>query len=666
VIRCLLEFRVSQKESWLTKFAFVYGVGVTNNWAMIGFFPLFLAALIWIKGLSFFNFRFMARMVCFGLIGLSLYLLFPIMATFSANTDSTFFQTLRDHLRFQKAYVFDLPFRQLTPLRGRLLVISLTSLLPLLMIGIRWPSFRGDLSHAGALITTFMFRLAHLFFLGILLWIFFDPEFSPRKLGYEIMPYLSFYYLSALAVGYFVGYVLLVFGRGPMQSWGRPSGLMKLVNMAILIAAVVTVVAIPILLARKNLPLIRATNSDALNQFAKSTAAMLPSSGSLVLSDDPGRLHLLRAVYAQTGKPVQNVLIETGSLESPVYQKYLHKQHPQIWPAPGTNNIGFPPLKLVEQLDGLNKTHPIYYLHPSFGYYFERFYPTPHKLIYELKPIDQIQRPPLTGETIAENQTFWNSFTQEVLPKLPSLGKKSPEVAQLNSYYSRALNYWGTELQKAKMLPEANQAFTAAIAINPENVVAQINQQFNVNLRRGEMRPIQPDDELQKKLGKYNSIQTALTWHGPFDQRDFNLRVGEVFARGRNLRQSAQLFLRVLELDPKNIEARIDLAKTYIEMRRPDDALQLVRQLREEEKTAQLNPQNQFELLRTESLSYLAKNDFPTAEKILLAAHRQNPKDENRLTLGSRSCPTKTGRGTRVRHVGASCRVGSVARVGAS
>ena len=48
VIRCLLEFRVSQNENWLAKLAFVYGLGITNNWALIGFFPLFLGAIIWI------------------------------------------------------------------------------------------------------------------------------------------------------------------------------------------------------------------------------------------------------------------------------------------------------------------------------------------------------------------------------------------------------------------------------------------------------------------------------------------------------------------------------------------------------------------------------------------------------------------------------------------
>ena len=52
IIRNLLEFRLDANDGWLLRAAFVYGLGITNNWAMIGFFPLFLAALIWIRGLS--------------------------------------------------------------------------------------------------------------------------------------------------------------------------------------------------------------------------------------------------------------------------------------------------------------------------------------------------------------------------------------------------------------------------------------------------------------------------------------------------------------------------------------------------------------------------------------------------------------------------------------
>ncbi|MEO6184310.1 MAG: DUF2723 domain-containing protein, partial [Verrucomicrobiota bacterium] len=456
VIRCLLEYRLSQRESWIAKFAFVYGLGMTNNWAMIGFFPLFLAALIWMKGASFFNFRFVLRLAVFGAIGLSFYLFFPLLAIFASESNTTFWGVLKDHLRFQKNYLFNLPFVYATSLRSHLFMIAFTSLLPLMMIGIRWPSFRGDLSHVGSTITALMFRVTHLGFLAIGLWIFFDPKFSPRFLGFELLPFLSFYYLTALTVGYFMGYALLVFGREPMQKWARSSSVFKLVNLLILIATGLTAIGVPIALARKNYPLIKVNNGAFLNQFSKLTAESLPANNAVILSDDPNRLLLLKAFYTQMGKASDNIFLETGSLPYPEYQQYLHKRHNKDFPEPNpTNRVS--DAGLMQHLETLGKTHPIYYLHPSFGYYFEKFYPMPHKLIYELKlySTNSLLAPKMTTDELAENQTFWASFQKDVLPEVSSLASQSAEVKLVNSYYSRALNFWGTELQKAKRLEDA-------------------------------------------------------------------------------------------------------------------------------------------------------------------------------------------------------------------
>lgn len=634
VIRCLLEFRVSKKESWIARFALVYGLAVTNNWAMSGFFPFFLAALIWIKGTSFFNFRFVLRVVAFGAIGLSLYFLLPLLSTFSGDSGLTFFQTLKENLRFQKSYLYTLPFVQFPTIRSHLLMLALTSILPLMMIAIRWPAFSGDDSPFGTAVTSFMFRLMHLVFLVVGFWIFFDPQFSARVLGYDLLPFLTFYYMTALGVGYFVGFVMLVFGRKPVQAWERSRGAVKFIETVVVMAVWIAVLAVPIALVRKNLPLIQATNSSIANQFFKSTAESLPPSGAVVLSDDVTRLYLLRAIDAQLGRTSQNILVDTVALAAPSYHRYLHARHSADWPEQSsTNQIS--DYGLILRIDALSRTHPVFYLHPSFGYYFERFYPTPHKLVYELKlySTNSIMPPALAPTVITENQNFWNAFSKDPLPSLPALGKKSADVQLINAYYSRALNHWGTELQKAKMLPEAASAFAASFTLNPGNVVAQINQQFNASLRKGETASMETDDELEKKIAQYRDLQNALNWNGPFDEPNFCLQLGERFARGGNLRQSAQLFLRVLELIPNNFAARLDLAKTYYELRRPDEALRLVKQLQNEPKNLLIHTNAEFELLRVESLAHLFKNDVATAEKLLLDSSQRHPKDENQFAL---------------------------------
>ncbi len=84
VIRCLLEFRREGRETWLLKSSLVYGAAMANNFAMVGFFPLFLVALVWIKGLGFFDLRFLSRMFALGAVGLLAYLLLPIVSAFSS------------------------------------------------------------------------------------------------------------------------------------------------------------------------------------------------------------------------------------------------------------------------------------------------------------------------------------------------------------------------------------------------------------------------------------------------------------------------------------------------------------------------------------------------------------------------------------------------------
>src|SRR5438445_12379285 len=102
VVRCLLEFRIDRQDSWLTRFALVYGLAMANNWAMIGFFPAFLMALIWSKGLSFFNLRFLLRTFGLGLAGFSLVLLLPLIRSLAEIPYASFWQLLHYSLAGEK------------------------------------------------------------------------------------------------------------------------------------------------------------------------------------------------------------------------------------------------------------------------------------------------------------------------------------------------------------------------------------------------------------------------------------------------------------------------------------------------------------------------------------------------------------------------------------
>ncbi len=80
VIWSLLEYRLDEREWRLYVAAFVFGAGMADDWGMVGFFPLFLMAIVWLRGLDFFNLRFLGRMLLCGLAGLLFYLLLPLLA----------------------------------------------------------------------------------------------------------------------------------------------------------------------------------------------------------------------------------------------------------------------------------------------------------------------------------------------------------------------------------------------------------------------------------------------------------------------------------------------------------------------------------------------------------------------------------------------------------
>lgn len=633
VIRCLLEYRVTLKETWLVKFAIVYGAGITNSYALIAYFPFFLIALVWIRGVSFFNWGFVLRMTLFGLLGLSFYLLLPIIATAASNAEMSFWEALRQNWRLQKQFLWDAK-----ALRSRALWVSLTSLVPIFMIGIRWPSNFGDVSPAGAAITNGTFRLIHLAFFALGLWVFFDPPFSGRHLGYGL-PFLTFYYLTAVAVGYFAGYILLVFRR-PLsgRGWEPRSEIMKALNPVFRVATLIIVIAVPAVLAYKNFPRISITNGPYLKDYVSRLTENLPQKNGIVLSDEPAVLTLVQAAdIKKNGKPTL-LPLHSASLRAPLYHQMLKREFPEYsaFFLSGTNTTGeVDQGSLVRMLYGLSLSNQIYYLHPSFGYYFETFYAEPAGLTYRLKvyPEKMLTIPPLTPELLAKNEQFWT----EVAPKAEDLSRRvmalklqdseRMEAHTIINHYSRGLNDWGTRLQKADRIKEAAVRFTQAVNINSNNVVAAVNSQFNANLQKNIPTPISPDESIEKRIGEFRTIQAALSQNGPFDEPAFNQDIGVVFARGNNLRQAAQMFLRVLDLIPTNYPAQVALARTYIDLGMQEDALKMLTKIRNDHKS--LSTTNQFQILYTEAMAHANKGDTNKAVQLLLSHERQNPNDPN-------------------------------------
>ena len=126
--------------------------------------------------------------------------------------------------------------------------------------------------------------------------------------------------MGALSVGYFTGYFLLVCGEDPKKAWARSSPGIRLINRLMAVVVQVAVVAVPVALASKNLPLMRVTNGPALRHFSTLTEQALPEQSSVILSEDGLSLTLLAATLEAKGQPKRHILVNTQLLPFPAYQ----------------------------------------------------------------------------------------------------------------------------------------------------------------------------------------------------------------------------------------------------------------------------------------------------------------------------------------------------------
>jgi len=623
VIRCLLEFRIDQRESWLYRMALVYGLAVTSNWAMIGFFPLCLFALIWIRGGSFFQLRFLARMTGFLLIGLLLYLLVPLLEWQSGRLDYSIWEMLRAELGAQKSVVLSRPLRNIA------LVCGLTSLLPLLFSSIRWPSNFGDLSAAGAALTNFLLRFMHGVFFAVCIWVAFDPQFSPRQIGRGV-PFLTFYYAGALCLGYLTGYLLLTMGTDPAKAWQRPTNSVRLLNRGLYGVVCAVAAAAPIGLLAKNLPFIQALNGPSLLAAASAAIRSLPEEGAVVISDDPAMLLLVKAALSRQAAADSHILLNSGLLGLHAYQRYLAQEYGARWPTPPLEKLSDPidSGNLLQMFLILNRTNELYYLQPSFGLYFEYFQGRPRGFVQklELLPDLAVSGPPLTQKEMEYNEAAWAKFDFDTFKR--ALRLKVADAQILGAHLSRALNLYGVCVQRSsrsgqnpQVLDKASRYFELAFELNADNFAALINKLFNEKLRRGESTAIDLEKSVEDRLlGQYANWTAFLRACGPADEPNFCHNLGQVFVRQSLYRQAAQQIVRLSELKPDNVEARLWLAAIYGQGQMPEKVLETVRELRNLKKPQDMNATNQMELIRLEAWAYFNQTNYDKAARILLDA----------------------------------------------
>ena len=679
VIWQLLEYRLDERPLRLNLLTIVYGAGLAENWAMLAFLPLFIGVIIWLHKLEFFNARFLLRLFLCGLSGMVVFLVLPVAMKFSGSFSIGFWDALRPNLRMDWHVI-----KAITDggLRHNLALMSLTTLLPVLVLSFRWSASFGDNSRLGVALATNMFHAVHAVIFTVCIWVMFDPPFSPRQLGSGV-PSLTLYYFTALAIGYYCGYFLLVFGKKPVPSRREskplpllPAGLMWLCPV-IVAGTFIAAILVSGVLIYKNAFIIGQTNSDTLLKYAQFTTKNLPSGGAILLcdtdrqnQDDPTRAFLIQAALAREGREKNYLVVDTQALNWAPYHRYLHAHFPAKWPKlVGDKEMGaVNPVGLFGLVNMLSKSNTICYLNPSYGYYFEQFYQEPHGLSYLMKPLpkETLLAPAPDKNLIADNEAFWSGVTTSVGPSIDTALKiqkmlSAPEMVVPNNFaewllmhlhivtepdpnallvgmiYSRSLNDWGVALQRAGQLDQAAARFSTALRFNPDNIVAEINLDFNRTLHAGTTSSVDVGSVTPDRYGRFRNWNEMLNACGPLDETSFCFVNGVMLAQGSLARQAITPFARVRQLVPDNLAARLWLAQLYVYTRLPDSALEALHDPLTQPVRFSLNPNNSTELNILASAAYFLKGENPQGVALLESELARHPEDETLYTVSSQA-----------------------------
>lgn len=619
VVRCLVEYRVSRESGWMYRLALVYGLGLANNWAMWDFLPGVGLVMVVLMGGEFFKRKFFVRLVAFGGIGLLLFLVLPIKAVVGGGYDMGFWELLRWELGMQKL--------ALLRYKGWILCV-LPSVLALGWMGLRWASHSGEVSGLSLKLSAAMHRVVPLILLALNAWVFFDRGFSPR-LQVAHLTLLPLYFLSALAVGYFCGYWLLL-GQ-PIPGGGRPprggAGALLLEKFSLVIAWAVLVAPLAVLL--QNAPKARQAKQAPLRELAGQLRDGLPAQPATVLSDNPLLLMLIQATYQSRGQSCPHALLDTRSLTVPAYHQMLARRYPGLWKdrlnREGLKG-GVPPLSLIALLADQARSQEVYYLHPSFGYYFEAFHS--HSLgpvrKLELYGADMVRPPALTAEVRSSNNAFWKQLPPLELSPEALKDKRTPDAVVAGRVYARAVNEWGVRLQREGHLDEARQAFEKALVFYPSNYAAQVNLRVNRRLLSRQPAIDGTIEKIEDAFGPDRDWNLALNEFGQYDEPRLCFSLGQAMAQGGLPRQASFQFARASALDPTNGLYAIAEAEMYLQGRMTDLTLSTLGKLRSSGVFGSMNLTNRLLGVRLEAMAYLARTNAAGAEKVLRSLGPEN------------------------------------------
>jgi tetratricopeptide (TPR) repeat protein len=251
-----------------------------------------------------------------------------------------------------------------------------------------------------------------------------------------------------------------------------------------------------------------------------------------------------------------------------------------------------------------------------------------------LAPIERAAAPPDPDASRSWGERLLDKFH---VPREPN------QMAILTgAFYSRSLDFWGVELQRAGELAKAAAHFDTALQINPDNVVAQINLQFNKTLRAGGAAAVDLSKATTDQFGNYHSWSEVLDANGPFDEPSFCYESGVILAGGNGyFRQAVASFDRVRQLDPDNLPARLWLGRIYIMARLPQRALDALHDPLAQPEKFSLVATNETQLHVFAAAAYFQETNSTRGAELLESEIALHPADNDLLAAAAQAYMTR-------------------------
>ena len=477
-----LEFRIRHKIHWLYGAAFVWGLGMAENWLLVLVLPVFVAGTFWLKlnslvtkanrmeaplfvtaefwlarfySLRFVLLKFLGLMAGFGFAGLLIYALLPLVNTLNPNLPPSHGEVWVASFKQTKNLVVPLFHAFWGGKHLLLLTLALYFLVPILACLMRenggnfsrksrhnpWMDHHGRKAGeeifmgviqtaAGKGVEIWFYRLLRTVLLLACLWLAFDPKMGLREIIYQQlgipMPLLMFDYLNALGAAFIIGNFMLVSQHPGLPTrtgipWRRLSALIPWRRLAIP-CTTGGLVLITAGLAVRNAPAIFNANFHPLQRFGELAAASLPDGRGVILSDQPQKLAVFQAALAQRPNGRNWQAVDTRTLPLMEYRAWLEHRQPAGWLTDETRHE-LTPAETVQLLEQITQTNRLFFLNPSSGYVFEHFFLEPIGAIYEMKlrgknPLEIPSLPPSTTES---NEAFWAvAWQNDIAPLAPA------------------------------------------------------------------------------------------------------------------------------------------------------------------------------------------------------------------------------------------------------